>query len=163
MYAYLVGFFGAQPHRSGLFATDHEVDVVLCAQAVRHCRQEAVRVGRQVYARGRRLQVEDRADERRVLMREPVMLPIPMVVSPAPQVIKLHILTVSFNPDLRFFHLLEQLCVSNYASSVPYFAAGFIQTRNNAHDCPFRNIRQLGDLLERLYITRVLSASPPYD
>lgn len=74
----------------------------------------------------------------------------------------MHVLTVSFDLDLCFFHLLEQLCIANYASSIPHFAAGFIQTRNNAHDCPFCNIRQLCDLLERLYITRVLSASPRY-
>ena len=72
--AYPVGLLGGEPHGRGLLAADHEVDVVLGPQAVRHRAQEAVGIGRQVHARELGLEVEDGADERRVLVRETVVL-----------------------------------------------------------------------------------------
>ena len=72
--AYLVGLLGGEPHGCGLLAADHEVDVVLGPQTVRHRAQEAVGIRGEVDASELGLEVEDGADEAGVLVREPVVL-----------------------------------------------------------------------------------------
>ena len=71
--AYLVGLLGGEPHGRGLLAADHEVDVVLSPEAVSHRAQEAVGIGRQVNTSKSGLEVQDGADERRVLMGKAVV------------------------------------------------------------------------------------------
>lgn len=67
-----------QPYRRRLLTAHHQVDVILRAQAVGHSAQEAVSIRREVDTRQLGLQVEHGADERRVLMRETiVLLPCP--------------------------------------------------------------------------------------
>lgn len=71
---YAISLFRAQPHRRRLLAAHHQVDVVLRAQAMRYRREEAVGIRREVDASESRLEVEHRADKRRVLVREAVVL-----------------------------------------------------------------------------------------
>lgn len=68
-----VGLLRREPHRSGLLATDHQVHIVLRAQTVCDCRQEAVGIRRQVHPSKLGLEIEDGANERRVLVREAVV------------------------------------------------------------------------------------------
>lgn len=59
-------------------------------------------------------------------------------------------LTVSLDFYLRFFHFLEKLRITDYSCSVPHLSTSLVQPRDDTHDCPFRNVRETCDLLERL-------------
>ena len=59
-------------------------------------------------------------------------------------------LTVSFDFDLSLFHLLEQLRVSNNASSIPNLPTRLVQPGNTTYNGPFRNIRKFRNLFKRL-------------
>lgn len=65
---YMIGLFRGQPYGCGLLAPHHQVDVILCAKAMRDSRQETVRVGREVHSCEFRLEVEDGTYEGRVLV-----------------------------------------------------------------------------------------------
>ena len=69
-----IGLLWAQPHRRRLFASNHQVDVVLRTQAMRDGAQEAVSVGGKVDASELRLEVKNSADEGGVLVRETIVL-----------------------------------------------------------------------------------------
>lgn len=74
METYAVSFIWRQPHRCRLFAADHEIDVVLGAEAMGDGRQETIRVGGKVDTRELGLEIQDGTDEGRVLMGESIML-----------------------------------------------------------------------------------------
>ena len=71
--AHPIGLFRRQPNRSRVLAPHHQIDVILRPQTMGHRGQETVRIRRQVHSRHRRLEVEHRADEGRVLMGKPIM------------------------------------------------------------------------------------------
>ena len=71
---HLVGFLLGKPHGGGLLAADHEVDIVLCPQAMRHRAEEAVGIWWEINTSQLRLEVKNSADKRWVLVREPVVL-----------------------------------------------------------------------------------------
>jgi hypothetical protein len=62
-----------------VLAADHDVDIVLAAQAMVHYRQEAVGVGREVDPDNFRLLVDDMVDKPGVLVREAIVVLAPHV------------------------------------------------------------------------------------
>ena len=68
-----LSFLWAKPNSRGVFRTDHEVDIVLRVDAVSDRAQETVGIWREVNASSVSLEIEDGADERRVLVRETVV------------------------------------------------------------------------------------------
>ena len=61
----------------GVFAGDHDVDVMPAAQAVVHDRQQAVGIRRQVNAHDLGLLVHDVVEEAGILVREAVVILLP--------------------------------------------------------------------------------------
>lgn len=59
----MMSFFGRQPDRGRLLASDHQIYVVLGPQTMRHRRQEAVRIRREVDSGEFGFKVKDGADE----------------------------------------------------------------------------------------------------
>lgn len=58
--------------------------------------------------------------------------------------------TVSFDFNLRFFHLLEQFGVTNHSRGIPDLAAGLIQACDDPDDGSFCHVGQQGNLVEWL-------------
>ena len=75
MLAHLVSFLWTKPDGRRMLAPDHKVNIVFRPKTVGHRRQEAVGIGWQVDSCRSRLEVQDRSDERRVLVRKAVVLP----------------------------------------------------------------------------------------
>ena len=74
----MVSLLRGQPHWRRLLAPHHQIDIVFSTQAMRDGGQETICIGREVHARKLGLEVQDGADEGRVLMRETiVLLPCP--------------------------------------------------------------------------------------
>ena len=71
------GRIHGQPLRRGMFAGDHDVDVMPAAQAVVHDGEQTVGVGRQVNPDDLGLFVHDVVDKARILMGETVVILAP--------------------------------------------------------------------------------------
>ena len=63
----------AEPNSRGMLRTNHQVNVVFRVDTMSDRAQEAVGIRREVDTSGVSLEIENSADERRVLMREPVV------------------------------------------------------------------------------------------
>ena len=63
-----------EPNSCGMLRTDHGIDIILRVDAVSDRAQEAVGIWRKIDTGGVGLEVKDGSDERRILMRETVML-----------------------------------------------------------------------------------------
>ena len=72
--AMLDGGVHRQPLRRGMFAGDHDIDVMAAAQAMIHDRQQTVRVRRKINPHDLGLFVHDVVDETGILMRKAVMV-----------------------------------------------------------------------------------------
>ena len=57
-----------------MLAANHQVDIILRPQAMGHSRKETVRIGRKIDSSKSRLEVQNSADEGRILVREAVVL-----------------------------------------------------------------------------------------
>ena len=66
-------------------------------------------------------------------------------------------LTVALYLDLCLLHLFHEARVSDHTSCVANLAACFVETRDDAHDCPFSNVRQVCYLFKWLCCRRVVS------
>jgi hypothetical protein len=64
-------------------------------------------------------------------------------------------LTISLDQCLRLFHLGKQITVSDHACCVPDFSTGLVETSDTPDNSSFRDVREVCDLVERLYVRMI--------